>query len=386
MSNPAHPTDQKGELRVEVAQESDSDKLKNFVIKQPFLTNSPMELVVDRKGSFFDKYRLQTDDFVTFKMVDEKDEIEGIASILYRKTLLNGEETQVGFATDLRIANSRQAIVQWPEKLLPAMTESAVTRNCDYVFSIMNSNQTQAYNALIRPRSSRRHIPRYYFYRKYDLITIHGKVPFTDLPFLKSIKIAPMSPNDLEPLASYLKSRALHKPLSFPYSVDLLLERFKKWKGFDMHNFLIAKDSRNNIIGCVAPWKASHILGISVLNYTGFGETIYEFSKWMSYFGFVKRLPAIGGEVKMKFLTHLYADNPDIFGALLAEVFRTTQKDELLSYPHFNKTPLTMPPKNFLSSKLPFSIYTILPPEKPLPDFLQLHKVTPPPEIEPILV
>src|SRR5690606_6471496 len=142
-----------------------------------------------------------------------------------------------------------------------------------------------------------------------------------------------------------------------------------------------AKDPSNNIIGSVAPWKASQILGISVLNYTGFGETIYEFSKCMSNFGFVKRLPPIGQEVKMKFLTHLYADNPDIFGALLAEAFRTTQKDELLSYAHFNKTPLTMPPRNFLTSEIPFSIYTILPPEKPLPDFLQLHKVTPPPEI-----
>lgn len=375
-----------GELRVEVAQESDSDKLKQFVIKQPFLTNSPLELVVNRSGSFFDKYRLQTDDYVTFKMVDEKDNLEGIATMLYRKTLLNGEETQVGFATDLRIANSRQAIVHWPEKLLPAMTESAITRNCDYVFSIMNSNQTQAYNALIRPRSSRRNIPRYYFYRKYDLVTLHGKVPFSDLPFLKSINIAPLQPSDLEALAAYLKSKAIHKPLGFPYSTDLLLERFKKWKGFEMHNFLIAKDVRNNIIGCVAPWKASQILNITVLNYTGFGETIYTFSKYFSYFGFVKRLPPIGGEVKMKFLTHLYADNPDIFGALLAEAFKVTQKDELLCYPHFQKIPLTMPPKNFLSSRIPFSIYTILPPEKPLPDFLQLHKVTPPPEIEPILV
>lgn len=376
----------KSELRVEIAQEADSEKLKQFVIKQPFLVNSPMELVIDRKGSFFDKYRLQTEDFVTHKMVNENNEIEGIASMLFRKTLLNGEETLVGFATDLRISNSRQAIVQWPEKLLPAMTESAAQRGCEYVFSILNNNQTQAYNALIRPRSSRRNIPRYYFYRKYDLVTIHGKVPFTDLPFLKSIKIQPLSDNDLEPLAAYLKSKSLHKPLCFPYSVDLLLERFKTWKGFHKENFLIAKDKHNNIIGSVAPWKASQIFNISVLNYSGFGETIYTFSKFFSLFKFVKRLPPVGGQLNMKFLTHLYADNPDIFAALLAEVFRTTQSDELLSYPHFHKTPLTMPPRNFLTSQIPFSIYAILPPEKALPDFLQLHKVTPPPEIEPILI
>ncbi len=373
------------QLRLEIAQESDSEKLKNFIVKQPYLRNTPMELVVDRKGSFFDKYRLQTDDFITFKMVNESDDIEGVASLLFRKTLLNGEETQVGFATDLKISANREAIVSWPDLLLPAMQESAIERNCDYIFSILSSSQSQAYNALIRPRSARRNIPRYYFYRKYNLVTIHGKVPFTNLPFLKSVNIAPMEPEDLEPLAKYLSSKAIHKPLSFPYSVELLQERFKTWKGFEMHNFLIAKNSRGDIIGCVAPWKASQIMEISVNNYSGFGETVYTFSKWFSYLGFVKRLPAVAEDIKIKFLTHLYADNPDIFAALLAEAFRVTQKDELLTYPHFITTPLTMPPKSFLVSNIPFSIYTILPPEKALPDFLQLHNITPPPEIEPIL-
>jgi hypothetical protein len=195
-----------------------------------------------------------------------------------------------------------------------------------------------------------------------------------------------MTMNDLEPLASYLKSKAVHKPLSFPYSADLLMQRFAKWPGFEMKNFLIAKDSRKNIIGCAAPWKASQILSISVSKYSGFGETIYSFSKWFSYFNFVKRLPPAGQELKIKFLTHLYADNPDIFATILAEAFRITQKNELLCYPHFDRTPLTLPPKNFLTSKMPFSIYTVMPPEKPLPEFLQTHKVTPPPEIEPILV
>jgi hypothetical protein len=299
---------------------------------------------------------------------------------------MNGAESLVGFATDLRIAATRQAILQWPDKLLPAMNEAANQRGCEYIFSILNATQTHAYNALIRPRSQRRNIPRYYLYRKYDVVTIHGKVPFSDLPFLSTIRIAPLETNDLEPLANYLHSKAIHKPLSFPYSVELLKERFKKWPGFEPKNFLIAKDARKNIIGCVAPWKASQILGITVLNYTGFGETIYSFSKWFSYFNFVKRLPPVGGEIKIKFLTHLYADNPDIFGALLAESFRISQKNELLSYPHFDRTPLTLPPKNFITSSMPFSIYTVLPPEKPLPEFLQPHKVTPPPEIEPILV
>jgi len=292
----------------------------------------------------------------------------------------------VGFATDLRVVPTRQAILQWPDKLLPALTEAANSRNCEYVFSILNSTQTHAYNALIRPRSQRRHIPRYYLYRKYDVVTIHGKFPFSDLPFLSTIKISQMQKEDLEPLAYYLKSKAIHKPLSFPYSVALLEERFKNWHGFEMSNFLIARDSKKNIIGCVAPWKGSQISNITVTNYSGFGETAYSFSKWFSMFNFVKRLPPIGGSLKVKYLTHFYADNPDIFASLLSEAFRVAEKNELLSYAHFFKTPLTMPPKMFFTSRIPFSIYSVMPPDKSIPEFLLPQKVTPPPEIEPILV
>ncbi len=377
--------DQK-DLKVEIATEADSDDLKKFVIKQPFLTNYTIDLAIDRKGSFFDKYRLQSDDFVTYKMTNDAGEIEGIASMIFRRTLLNGTETLVGYATDLRISNSRQAIVQWPEKLMPALNIEAQNRNCDYVFSIFNVNQTRAMNALIRPRSQRRSIPRYYLYKHFEFITLHGKMPFTDLPFLSTVKMSRLTDNDIEPLAHYLKSKTMHRPLAFEYTPDLINYRLKNWPGFSKDNFIIARDSQKNIVGCVAPWKASQIFNVSVLNYSGFGETMYAFSKWFSLFKFVKKLPRIGETLPLKFLTHFYADNPDIFGALLAEAFRVTSRDELLSYIHFNGMPLTMPPKSFLTSKIPFAMYSVLPAEKQLPEFLQLHKVTPPPEIEPIMI
>lgn len=211
-------------------------------------------------------------------------------------------------------------------------------------------------------------------------------MPFTDLPFLKSIKITAMTDNDIEPLASYLKSKAIHKPLSFQYTPDLIVNRLKSWPGFHKENFLIARDIRGRIVGCVAPWKASNISSINVLNYSGFGETLYSFSRFFSLFKFIKRLPPVGGTIPVKFLTHFYADNPDIFASLLAEVFRITGRDEILTYTHFRKTPLTMPPRNFFFSRIPFSIYTVLPADRTLPEFLHVHKVSPPPELEPVMI
>ncbi len=380
------PDTESKDLKVEEASEADSDALKAFTIKQPFLTNYTIDLAINRRGSFFEKYRLQSDDFVTFKMINDAGEIEGIASMVFRKTFLNGEQTLVGYANDLRISNSRQAIVQWPEKLLPALTEAAQKRNCEYVFSVFNTNQMNAMNALIRPRSQRRNIPRYYLYRKFKYITLHGKIPFSDLPFLSSLKMDRLTENDIEPLAHFLRSKTLHRPLSFAYTADLIQHRLKNWPGFHKENFILAKDARGNIVGSAAPWKASQVFNVNVLNYSGFGETIYAFSRWLSLFKFVKKMPRIGETLPLKFITHLHADNPDIFGALLAESFRITSREELLTYIHFNGMPLTLPPKSFLISQIPFAMYTVLPPEKPLPEFLHLHKATPPPELEAVLI
>jgi hypothetical protein len=195
-----------------------------------------------------------------------------------------------------------------------------------------------------------------------------------------------LTENDIEPLAHFLRSKTLHRPLSFPYTADLIQHRLTNWPGFNKENFILAKDSRGNIVGSAAPWKASQIFNVNVLNYSGFGETIYAFSRWFSLFKFVKKLPRIGETLPLKFITHLHADNPDIFGALLAESFRITSREELLTYIHFNGMPLTLPPKSFLISQIPFAMYTVLPPEKPLPEFLQLHKATPPPELESVLI
>ena len=40
-------------------------------------------------------------------------------------------------------------------------------RNCKYIFSSIGSKRNQAQNALIRPRSTRRNLPRYHLFKKY---------------------------------------------------------------------------------------------------------------------------------------------------------------------------------------------------------------------------
>ena len=95
------------------ATEADSDRLIAYFksIAVPGL----VDLSVERQHSFFDQYRLQSDDFDTLMLLDEHHEIQGIASFVYRQALLNHQERRVAYATDLRISPTRKALRGWAQ-------------------------------------------------------------------------------------------------------------------------------------------------------------------------------------------------------------------------------------------------------------------------------
>lgn len=162
-------------MRLCVAEEIDSAKLKEYFALSP--QQGPIDLRAQRMGSFFDKYKLYSKDYVTYFLVDDEDQIQGLASITFAPGFINGKEEIIGYATDLRISSSRKAILSWSQHFLPILEKERAKRNCRYVFSVVARSQKTASNAFLRPRSNRRQLPRYHLYRKFSVIGIHGRMP-----------------------------------------------------------------------------------------------------------------------------------------------------------------------------------------------------------------
>jgi hypothetical protein len=352
------------------ATEADSERLKAFF--ERMLLPGAIDFSIRREGSFFDQYRLFSNDSETVMLLDDPDEsgsetIAGMASLLFKEGFVRGEKQTWGYATDLRIAPTRKAISQWAQRFLPALEAACEERRCKYVFSAVQLHDNQAYNALIRPAShTRRRLPRYHLVNRFRVMSIHGRIPFSDKP-LSTISVSEMHEDDIEPLCAYLRDRAKKQPLAKINSPENFLDEISRWPGLDISDFRIAKDSRDRIMGCAAMWNGREVQSFIPQTYHGFANTLHQTLKLAGSLRLVR--PTVEPEIPMpnRLLTHLACDTPEVFHGLVDEAFGRLGTREFLSYIHFRGNWRTLPPRSFVATSLPFGFYMIVPPTAETP-------------------
>jgi len=366
-------------VRITKATESDTEELANFFAQQTL--HGPVDVQLARPGHFFDQYRLHSPHYDVFVLRDLKGQVNGMAAIVYRDAYINGEVKKIGYCTDLRIASTREAIITWTKHFLPVLQDALDDRKCDYFFSVVVPQDSRAYNALVRPRSSRRSIPRFYMLGRFELVTVIGRMPWASRP-LDTIEIKKCESSELDALVSYLDKKSRERTLSYVYNRELIDYRIKTWPGFGMESYLIAKDSLGNIVGCVAPWDSYEVQHMTIVEYHGFSKTLKRAMDLASFVGLTQRMPKEGEALNFSYLTHLYADNPDIFYSLLYESYELMKPTKSLCYAHFANHLVTLPPRTFVSTTFPLAVYSLLPPDQPLPDFLRMSRLAAAPDLE----
>lgn len=367
-------------MRLARAESSDDRAMRDFYAHSSL--HGPVDLRVERPGHFFDQYRLQSDDFETFLLKTDKDRVVGIATILFRRAFLKDKFETIGYCTDLRIAPSRQAIMEWTDHFTPLLEQLMQERGCHYFFSAIARNQGRAYNALVRPRSVRRHIPRYYQLGRFEIVSLLGRLPFAPPPLRTLIIRRADAAADFEALAAYLRKKTEARLLAYEYSAELLKKRVDSWPGLTDRSFILAEDRRGNIVGCVAPWDSRAVQTFAVHQYNGFSKTLRNTLNVLSLSRMTSRLPRTGDHLNFEYLTHFHADNIDIFYSLLYEAYEHARPLKFLLYSHFTVDPKTHPPRSFAAAKVPFSLYTVLSPKTELPDFLRMPRVRAAPDFE----
>lgn len=359
------------------AEEKDSEIIKAFYGQQ--IVGGIVDYRIERPGSFFDQYRLTTKDYSTYLMLDDDGAMQGMASITFRRGYLNRVEQNIGFVTDLRVAPSRKAILMWAHLFMPALRKELHEHQCEYLFSALEQYENQAYNALIRPKNRKTHLPRYHLFRKFYNVIIFGRQPFRK-PHLRTIKIEHAGIEHVEEICDYLKEKSVRRPLFYALTPDELLRRFREWPRFSAGNFLIARNHKRDIVGCMAPYNNKEVQQWVVARYHGKSEQVFQTSSLLSTFRLVKPFPDVGEPMQTKFVTHGAYDNPDIFYTLLDRAYEETTRNEFIVYQNFIGDFLTRPPWGFVWVKIPFGYYTLLNRNQPLPSFLRPNPFIPPPE------
>jgi hypothetical protein len=338
-----------------------------------------------RKDNFFNQYKLLSSDYVTYLLIDEKGEVHTTATIIFQKCILDGQEETIGYATDLRVSRSRRAIREWATHFLPILIKERDERNCKYIFSSIGDKRNQAQNALIRPRSIKRNLPRYHLFRKYRLINVHGKYPFSAKP-LNTLEVRYATNYDLKKIEAYIRKKQQNRLIVFPHFGKDLMTAIKNWNGLKIENFLMAIDDNSEIVGLVALWNKSKIQDVYPMTTSKRVKSFQGTLRFLSWLGLAKKLFYKNKPFNITLMSHLYVDNPDIFYTLLHKAYKTSAKKSFLSYVHFEGDLNTIPPRSFITSKLSYGLYCILAKEDPIPDFLKPRTLKEPPDFDPSFI
>jgi hypothetical protein len=362
------------------ATEADSERLKTFF--SSVVLKGPMDVSIRREGKFFDHYKLSSEDSETLILVDDKNEINGMASLVFRRGIVNREKATWCLATDLRIAPTRAAITQWTKHFVPAIQEACDLRNCKYIFSAVEHSHNQAYNALIRPTSqSRRKLPRYFLVSRFNVISLHGRLPLALRP-LTSIKLKVPTLEDVAPLCAYLRAQSELRPLSSLTEASEFLAQLGSWPGLSLSDFRIATDVAGNILGCAALWDGRKTQEILPEDYHGIAQTVHQGLVLASWLGMTRPTAARGQPMAMRMLTHIACDSGEVFHRLADDAFNRLGPREFLTYGYFRGHWRMLPPHSFISASIPYGLYLLLPQGSEPPPWLTPNPQGLPPQFE----
>jgi len=374
------------DMKLEIAKTADNQELIEFF--KEFSIKGMVELKVDRNRDFFAPYALQSEKFKTYLLKEEEEDqkIHGAATFITRDTFSEGQRIKIATATDLRVSPNRKAILEWLKHFLPVLQKETEENQITSVFSAINLSDPTVLNTFIRPRNMKRAMPRYYLYRKFRLVTLHGRYPWAKKP-LSSIRIRQGAEANADALVAYIIRRSQYRPFASVGDIPSFQKKIERLNGMKLSDFFIAFDSDENIIGCMAPWSGSGIQDFIPLTYSLRAHNFRQFLKFFWLLGMTHRLakPVVSTGVENKFqfryLTNVFCDNEDVFESLLYTVFESLTLQEFLVYAHTEQDYRLLPPESWISASLPYALYVVTPPENEMPSFLH-PSISLNPEIE----
>jgi len=350
-----------------------------------------MELKYDRKSDFFGLYKTQGKDFRTYFLRDQPSgKIAASASFVIREVRYANETVKIAYATDLRVSNSRRAILEWSQHFLPTLEAIKADLKVNHFFSVIDMGERTILNAFLRPRTMRRNLPRYFLYRKFNINSLHGRFPWAPTP-LQSLRIREGNSSNLEALVDYLTRKSKYRPFCSVWDQNSLEQKISRLPGFKLSDFLIAFDNQEKVIGCLAPWSPQSVQKLIPFSFDGPADNFRQFLKFGRLFGWThpltKPVSSSGTEAPLNFrwLSHLAVDNEDIFESLLWKAYERLNRQEFLAYTQIDQDFRINPPKSWIAAQQPHALYSMTAPAEDRPSYVHPSE-TLNPEIEGIFI
>lgn len=361
-------------MNLQMAGPENGEELAQFFKRFPI--QGPVQIRADRSKDFFGPARIQSDVNLTYCLRDEDNkELLGVASFAINDTLAGGRPARIAYGRDLRILQDRRAVLGWTNHFLPVMEEVKRVFNVDHFITAINLQESKAMNAFMRPRPGKRPLPNYYMFRRFNIVSLHGRFPWAPRP-LPSVRIRRGSPHLLDALVSYVVRKSNERDFLTTITPDAFLELVERWQGLQLDDFLVALDHRDNVIGCCAPWSAGGIEEYIPLQYNLVGHNFRQFLKFGRMMGWTRSLTKPVHRLKLeaplnfRYLNFLFAENEDIFESLAWLAYEEAKENEFLVYAQMRSDLHLRRPLSWISARMPYAMYALVPPGDASPDFI----------------
>jgi hypothetical protein len=341
---------------VRLAIPEDNEKLLSFY-NQSALSGRSLRLRSVRSPDFFGLLRFQSDRFSVLLDEDSSGKIRGIATLTHRTGYVAGEEREIAYLGDFRIAFDRQAMKVW-RGFYGTLLES---NKIPTITCVIDENQA-AQNALIRQK---RNGFQYELLAPYRMVNVLGRAPWAR----RRSRLSPgliarrALAGDLPAIEAFLDRQGRRRAFGYCYGSGELDRRLSSWGLKPEDFFLLEKAGR--LIACFALWSPAS----SKVN-------VIEKLPW--YFNLLRplvRVPDPGSALKTMYLTHLEVERTleaperrthfvELFSAMADQAWNPDW--HMVSFSDFPSLGLGRAlSKRFLAQEIPMKLFTVRDPASP---------------------
>ncbi len=352
-------------IRLRESTPLDSDQLSQFFSKVP--TQGDIQIKIQRQVDFFSLYRRLNIQFSNYILEDQQ-EILGTASFLHQDYKINQINTKTSFACDLRISQQRKAILNWSKHFLPQMEYLTQSLGTEHFITTINLDNTQAINAFIRTKQKKILKPLYELVSKFNLVSIHGFYPLS-FTLNEAIKTQYATPEYFPQMIKYLQTHLKELDLvPHQYAQHLELQLHDSLI-YSLRQFIIAIDSKNQIIGCCYALSSTLLQDYFPQTYSPQANNFRQFLKLASLMGFARKLtkPFSSTQkdqtLQFQFLHFLFFDHPDVFKSLVSFAYKQSHQNEFLIYSYENTLFNYRPPLGTINTETTYGLYEIRSPQ-----------------------
>jgi len=359
--------------RLRRAEASDNDALLRLF--RDVRMRGALELAQERDPSFFALLDLHAAPYDTWIAENDALGVASAGSIVVHPAHVLGQVRQVGYTADLRALPAFARMRAVPTAYRVAMREAERRHGAELFYTTVLGSNRVWLNAIARSER-RAEMPLHRLICRFHMTAVQ----FTFKNKRRaSVNVARATHSDADALLAFLSASARERMFGYVVNEALFAQRLKRWPGFSISSFFIARDRQGNIVGCLAPWDSTPVKRSRIIQYdTRLSRLKLIYDAAARVFGFVP-LPNPGELFRYSYLTHLEIadDNPLVLRDLLRAAYAELRPRDL----HFmaamipRGSPLAKAFGDFFVDRTEFNLYAVVEKASPLAntDFTSLR-------------